>query len=300
MLVETQGLEPSLREKVLLVQADPQLSSLDLEGVTIFAQHGRFRTYAPGEHVSRAGEHQDMVYLLMEGRVQVTTAEGKSFPITAPGGIGWPSLLTGRPAVDAVATEMVTTLAFDSETILDFFEMNFSLVRNSLRLTAAETLRRRGGLPLKVGADMLGELGDYPEEPATLVQRVMEIRDTSLFEGQNAEAAAALARADTEVRYEPGDVLWRAGETADHGIRLRYGRVRCAAPDGREVVVAPSMVIGMLDVLAQLDRGYDAICETPVVAYRSPATAFFAILEDHFDVAMALIAMLTLSGFLSD
>lgn len=300
LAVDLDAPEPSLREKILLVQSDTQLSGLDLEGARIFAQHGRYRVYATGEAVSKAGEFQDEVHLLFRGAVKVENAKGQSFVVRAPGGLGWPSLLTGLPAIDAVATEPCMMLSFSSETILDFFEMNFSLTRNAIRLTSEETLRKTGGLPRKAGDDFVSELGEYPAQPATLAQRVMEIRGSALFEGQNAEAAGALARADEEVRYDAGTVLWHAGEAADSGLRLRYGHVRCESPSGDVVRIGPPYVIGMLEVMANQPRGYEAVCETPVVAYRSVGTAFFGVLEDHFDVAHELMRILTLSGFLAD
>ncbi|MFK7988533.1 MAG: hypothetical protein AB8I08_21115 [Sandaracinaceae bacterium] len=282
----------SVHDKVLLIRADPQFAALDHEARTLLAQFGRFQHFEPGDTIFHAGRACEDVHTLFRGEVEIRRHGAPPRKVVAPAGLGWPSLVCSLPTDEIVALTPADSLSYNAAILLDLFELNFSLVRNGLRLVSGFILDDLDGLPTTPGIEAPA-LGAYPTRDATFVETMLEIRDQTLFEKANFEAVAEIARAVEEVRFEKGATLWEPGDSGTYGLRLRYGNVRCTAPDGRHVTVGRGFNIGVLDSMAHRARAYAAVCETDVVAQRTDMDSFFSILEDHFDLAMSGLALLT-------
>lgn len=294
----TGSLAATVRAKIFLIRADPHFSGLDAEARALLAQHGRYRRFEAGERIYRAGQEVSEVHTLYAGEAEIRRPDRAPHVVRAPGGMGWPSWLCGAPAFETVAQGEVRTLAFDVEVVSDLFELNFSLVRNGLQIVSRVLLDKRAQLPAPPGRDQLGPLGDCPREPATLVERMLDLRRLDIFRQTNFEAVSELARTDREVRFEDGAALWRAGQPALWGLRLRWGRVRCETAEGQAVIVSAPQVLGLAEGLAGRPHGYNATAEGRVVAYESRLDHFFAILEDHFDLSMRTMALMSRPAFL--
>ena len=116
-------------------------------------------------------------------------------------------------------------------------------------------------------------------------------RPGSPFERSSLEALARLARSTPEVRFRPGDVLWRAGDPSDYALILVAGTIACSTPDGRELFRAgPGYPLGNLERFTDEPRWFTATAETDVLALRGETEAFLDLIEDHFDMALAFIS----------
>jgi hypothetical protein len=58
--------------------------------------------------------------------------------------------------------------------------------------------------------------------------------------GSEEHAVTAFARMETDIAFEPSDVLARRGDRADTRIGLTYGRVRRIMESGERIVVSAS------------------------------------------------------------
>ena len=283
----------SVRDRVLLLRSMAALSSLERDALVLIAEHARERNFAAGEVIIVEGESMETVYLVIRGQVTVTK-EGKLIAVVERGyGMGFVSLLArDEQGVHAVANVATRTLALPSDVLLNAFEENFSLVRNSIRLQAATVVQRRGDLPADPKNPPKIEIGTYRERELTLVERMLAIRQTPLFANANIDATAELARANIEVRYEPDTVLWRIGDPSSFSLRIVYGRVQCTNSAGEQIVVGGDYGLGVLDSFSTRPRSYEARTETKVIAFRSNLETFLAIMEANFDLSMELIAIL--------
>jgi CRP-like cAMP-binding protein len=117
----------------------------------------------------------------------------------------------------------------------------------------------------------------------------------TVFQRSSITALAELARAMAQVRFEPGTVLWREGETAPAIFLLRSGRVSAQGSSGVGFEAGPGFPLGALEALGEVPRWYDAVCETPVVALQGHMGVLVDVFEDNFEVAMDYLAVLAQS-----
>jgi CRP-like cAMP-binding protein len=126
-----------------------------------------------------------------------------------------------------------------------------------------------------------------------MVELLIQLRKGGIFAGSNIDALIAVARHTPEIRVEPGERFWAVGEPSSFWLRIDYGRVRCTSADGKIVNVAHNFILGIMDSLGGERRSYEARAETRVVAYRTELESFLAVLETHFELARALIAVVS-------
>ena len=105
-----------------------------------------------------------------------------------------------------------------------------------------------------------------------------------LFGGASVDEVARLGKEVAEVAYAPGDVVARAGERADAFHLVIAGRLGTRGPRAG---------VAVLDVLQQGAFTETVAAAAPTRALRVPAERFFDLLEDHFDLAMAVARRLT-------
>ncbi len=269
--------------------------ALDPADVAIFAENTRESSFAAGESILRPGEPVCCVHVIIEGAVRVV---GGEYPnptdFGVRGSFGFPSMLSGQPSgLDAIATEDTLALAVDDDHFYDILEDNFSILLNVVRMLARVTLaERRLSPPGTYLAPAEGLLDKSAADSLDLVERIVLIRRPgSPFEHSSLEALARLARLTPEVRFRPGEVLWRAGDPADHTLILVAGTVACTAPDGRELFRAgPGYPLGNLERFTDDPRWFTATTETEVLALQGESEAFLDLIEDHFDMARDFIS----------
>ncbi len=281
----------SIRDRFLLLKALPSLAGLDDDGFSLLAEHTRSRYFEKGELVLQEGHPIEVVRLVVQGRIRVMR-NGKLYTmVERPHGVGFVSVLARDPqGVHAEAVEDTQTLEVPVSVLLSAFEKNFSLLRNSLRLSANSLMQRRGNLPVRPERAAPVELGEYAERSETLVERILEISKTPLFAKCNVEAVVDIARRSREVRVEPGHVFWEVGDPPDFNLRVKYGCVRCENAKGEHVEVGSGFVLGALDPLGDLPRSYRAVAKTKIIAFIGEKNSFLSALETHHDVAMELLS----------
>lgn len=282
-----------LRERVLLLRAIGDIGNLDDRALSSMAEHARERYFDAGEALLISGVPTEEVHIVISGTVEVLYKKQQLARVSRGGGVGFVTLLAGDPdGVDAIAHEgPCRTLCVPAVAIFEAFEFNFSLVRDSLRLSGVELLKRRRGLPPGVAERESAPIeGRPPGRESTLIEHLMELRKSALFADVHLDALVHLASSFELSRFKAGDVLWRAGEQAMFWYRLSYGRARCVSRRGdREVFISAPFVVGVFDALAQIDREYTVVADTEVVAYRVEIETFLAAMETHHELAMRLI-----------
>lgn len=283
-----------VRDRVLLLRSLPSFAGLDDAGLTLLAEHARTRSFRAGETVIAEGRPLSHVYIVVSGQITSNRLGKRVAVVTRSRGVGLLSVLArDSNGVDAVADVDTLTLEVPADALQDALEENFSMLRNSLRLSAAALVAKRGNLPASPDRPGPQTLGEYRERPRTMVELMLLLGKTGVFSGVNIDALVAVARTTREVRIAEGEVLWRIGEPSTFWMRVDYGRVRCTAADGRHVDVGPDFILGNLDCFGQAPRSYEARTDTRIIGYRTELDGFLAILETHFQMARDLIAIIS-------
>lgn len=286
----------SVRDRVLLLRSLPSFGGLDDEGLKLVAEHAKGRLFRAGETLLVEGRMPEYVYIVVNGQLTSRRLGKLLAVVTRPRGAGFLSVnARDENGVHVVADEDTQTLEIPVDALLSAFEENFSLVRNTLRISAAALVKKRGNLPASPDKLPPLSLGPYRPHPRTLVELLIELRSGGIFANTNIDALIGVARQSLEIRVEPGETFWNIGEPSSSWLRLDHGHVRCTAADGKVMDVGHHFVLGILDSLAGVPRSYQARAETRVVAYRTELEAFLAVLETHFELARALIGVVSKS-----
>lgn len=281
-------------ERLLYLRVESQLSSLTPREISLLAESSQERFFAEGRPLMEQGSPAPAVHFLVAGRVAFKR-DGQTFlRIAAPGVVGVNAVMSRDPqGVEVVAEEDALTLAVRSDIMLDLVEDNFGVARGMLGglsgalLDCQRELESRGLLERSEPVEVA-----YPEDELDLVQRLSLVRRGPYAEVNLQPLAELIAHAE-EVRFEPGAALWEVGEAADFGVHVVYGALDCQEPDGgRQFVMGPGSVVGVLEAHSRRPRSYRAVAQTRVVAIRTPLEAFIDVLEDHPELGMGLIQFL--------
>jgi CRP-like cAMP-binding protein len=282
-----------VRDRVLLLRAIPTFRPLDDDSLTMIAEHSRQRLFRAGETVCAEGQPLSHCYLVRSGQVTSTRKGRRVAVVTRDYGVGVLSILArDTNGVHAVADQDSLTIELPARAFNDALDVSFPMLRNALRLTASGLVRKRSHLPAGPSYQ-LPERGAYPERPATVVEHLLAARSSpGLFSTANLDALLAIARTTTEMRLEPGHVLWSIGDSSSWWVRVGYGEIRCTTADGRFVDIGRKYMIGIMDAYGQEPRSFEARTTTRVVGYRTELEDALAALENHTDLARDLVASL--------
>jgi CRP-like cAMP-binding protein len=277
----------TIRDRVLLLRSFDLLGGLDEEGLTLLAEHATNRRYRKGEVVMTGGE--GVIHIVVEGTISLA----RGARVVAIGREGWgPGLLelfAGVPVGRAVAAVDSRTVEIPALAFRAALEENFSFVRNLFRLLGNELADARHSLPADPERPPKAEMGEYYERARTLAERMIELKGSPLMLA-NVDALVDFSRCMIEQRVPAGHLFWSTGEPATFSIHMKYGRVRCTAPDGRSVVVGTDFTLGVMDVWGGRRRFYEARSETSVICYRVEFEDFLTIVEGYAGVCAELLS----------
>ena len=104
------------------------------------------------------------------------------------------------------------------------------------------------------------------------------------------EALADLAQETEDLTLPAGQILWRAGDVADHALMPISGIIACETDDGRQKFkFDPGSTVGGIDALANMPRWYQAQAETPVRTLRVEGQRLLDVIEDNIELGMDML-----------
>lgn len=264
--------------RLLVLRQFPGFADAELEELAVIAENVVETRYAAHEVAATPGR-VPALQLVVEGRLE--TADRGFGPRQVFGAL---EVIAGRPiASPAVAVVPTRVLQLAPAEFANVIEDNFGLLSN-VRRTLARRLLASGArayvrprLPYTVRAQTLG-----------LVDRLVLLRHQITFATGRIQALASLAQATHEVHFQPGAPITRAGTLATAAYVLVEGRARTS--DGR--TLGPNDAVGVIESLAERSYTITTEAETPVRVLACPNSALFDVIEDHTDLALALIGRL--------
>ncbi|MFN0152551.1 MAG: cyclic nucleotide-binding domain-containing protein [bacterium] len=280
-------------DRALFLKTLPFFTRLPISDLAVLAHHLRERFFRKGSVVLRQGEPIGAMYIIVEGSLRTVGGERAREAVLGPEqGVGFLSFLSrSQEGVRAIAEVDTLTLELDTDVLLDVYEDHFPILHHAIRSIATRMLQARMQTPDGAFFGEHATDAPAPERSLDLVERIRFVRNGSIFQRANLDTVAQMARVLREVRVDAGTPLWSSGDRADSTLLIVSGTVRCALDDGaRAFLCGPSYPLGNLESIARYPRWYDAVAHTPLVGLRADTESFFDILEDHFEIAMALVS----------
>jgi CRP-like cAMP-binding protein len=282
----TEPVADGLRERLLLLRRVNSFGRLSEHAMLLMVEHARVRSFPDGALALEEG-HFEHVHVVTSGRFEVTRKGLPVTTVTAGGAIGAISAMArDSHGVTARAVAPSRTLEVPIDVFVDVNEESFPVLRVGLRVFSRQLIEARGHYTLEV-------LPGRPSRPPpprelSLVERVIELSETGLFSGWNANAIFDVAHTAHEVRLAPGQPLWRAGERADSTFHLVSGSITCREPCAH--AFGPGSMLGMLEMLGELVYQHTPVADDACVLLRISHEDLIAALDTHRDLALELVA----------
>jgi CRP-like cAMP-binding protein len=287
-------------QRVLLLKKGRFTGNLPAADLALVVEYLRERTYAAGEVLLREGEPVPTAHFIADGTVLLRrggrdVARGEAG--TEVGGLEM--LARTESALTVVAETDVRCLELSSESNAEMLDDHFGIFHRVLQQNCRQIIALTRRLPDATASLPPVRVAPAPAREMDLVERIFFLRQAPPFARSSINALAELSRSVTEVRFEPGTVLWSEGYSARGVFLVVSGRVSARSPRfGFEMQVGAGQPLGILEAFAQVPRWYEATIVEPTVALSGDVETFVDVLEDNFEMAMdylAVIARWTLS-----
>jgi CRP-like cAMP-binding protein len=132
-------------------------------------------------------------------------------------------------------------------------------------------------------------LKDVPNKPMTIEDDIAFLERVPTFAQLGFSALQIVAIGSETRRLEDGEVLFRAGETADAGYVIQEGSLKLTIHDPRRsdpsVTMGPGVLVGELALLTETVRPVTAIAAEPTIVIRISRSLFRKVLEGFPEAA---------------
>ncbi|MEM8609186.1 MAG: cyclic nucleotide-binding domain-containing protein [Myxococcota bacterium] len=278
-------------ERFLFLRTIPVLSALPADVVRVVAAHTRQAIYPDGSFVYRQGQPATHVHYIVDGSIEIRRNGQPVRTLVKTEVAGGISAMAGDDqGYDGVAVGDTVTLRIASDDTQEILEDHFVLLRGILEGTGREVLRALRQLGPNAGFETSASEVPYYERALDLVEKMAFLRQSVVLQQSHIDAVSDLAQEVEEKRFEAGTELWLPGAASPYFLLLVSGSVECDAEDPvQHFVLGPGDSVGANEATAGEPRWFRARAREDVVALKIDVETFYDILEDHFDMALALL-----------
>ncbi|MEJ7602059.1 MAG: cyclic nucleotide-binding domain-containing protein [Kofleriaceae bacterium] len=249
-----------------------------------------------GQVLYTKGAPASQVVQVISGQVELRASTSTAWTISA-GIAGLIDVLLGRPyARTAVTTTASRILELDAIDYLEYLEDNFDVTHRILARASSEL-----GTQLVALTDVTSAFSFEPDgAPSSrfanvelsLLERIILLTHMPVFANVSMQALATLGQRAVEVRFAAGEMIAPAGQRSGVVSVLVQGAVDLALPGGRVARRTGPALLAHVEELADTPRITSAVAATPVIALQVDREEMLDQVEDHFDLARALLRYL--------
>jgi ATP:ADP antiporter, AAA family len=226
----------------------PLFAFVSIDEMFRIALLGRQVRYEEGRVLYEAGRPADSIQLLLDGRVAAARPDGEAKEITAPGVVGFESVIEGSPAEKTIkAIETTIALSLTTDEFLSLISENVEIAQGIFRLM----LDRRGHLGRRtvirgnIPSSLERVLNEGELQP---VDTVLLLQSSPLLERATAAQLVGLAGSARPITLTPGTDPLAGAEPSV--LVVLSGSVRLHG-EGREPETASSGdIVGIYQTLA--------------------------------------------------
>lgn len=284
-----------LTERLLRLRGVPVFRSLTPAALAPLAASIRSNTFEKGQVILREDESPRAFHMLLTGSVTMRRHGNTIRTITAPGGVGFLSLLARTAGgTEAVAESRVETFELGIDAIDEMFEDHFPVLFGTMRWVADRLLQENlvaPPRPYQAPADDYEEMLDDGE--IGIVERIFLIRRTLAFRKANVNSVARLARQMKEVRVPAGEYLWKKGDSSVGSFFIVKGKGELRWGDEQKQLIGPTYIVGGIEAIAGKPRWNDFVVTEPITALIGNREGLIDMFEDDLDVALQFLSMMS-------
>lgn len=292
------------------------------KSMTYLTSFMREAYFPAGSVLFREGASAQSIYFIMRGEVHLVAPGEEPFRFSDKSVIGIIDLLQDRPhARSAVAVSDVSALVMRGEDWLDVLEDNFDFARGAIVSNAAALLEEsrdlpdlglspmaprstmrpsapppdggsaavRGDAPLPVPALPPG--GISANQPLDLVGKLLVLRSAPALSMARIQALTLMAEVAEDVVFEPGESIFKEGETPTATYFVARGRVELVSARLEvPVIYSAGALVGGYSALAEGSRPLSARAVDRATLLLLRNEELYDLLEDHFELARSLIS----------
>jgi CRP-like cAMP-binding protein len=249
---------------------------------------------APGGIVYRAGEAADHLYFVVSGEVTLVKPGADDRILGGRSFIGSTDVLLDRPrSRTAMATAPTHLLKMRAADWLDLLEDSSELTRRIVTNLASGVHALRMRPPPLGGFDEPPTSGAELARRLNLVERILLLREASIFAQASIQTLTILAEFATELRTAKGDVLPSREGTESRLIVIASGQIAVSltdhGPDAR--FGRGSLVNGSGALNPAL--GYEGHAVTAALAISLSLEDYFDVMVEHFGLARSALRALS-------
>ncbi|MBX3232352.1 MAG: cyclic nucleotide-binding domain-containing protein [Labilithrix sp.] len=284
-----------LTERLLRLRGVPVFRSIPTSALASLAASIRSNTFEKGQVILREDEPPRAFHMLLTGSVTMRRHGYVIRTITAPGGVGFMSVLARTAGgTEAVAESRVETFELSVDALDEMFEDHFPVLFGTMRWIGERLVDENARSPPRPYQpppehyeDLIGD------GPIGIVERIFLVRRTLAFRRANVNSVARLARQMKEVRFPAGEHVWRAGDASTGSYFIVKGKGELRWNDGKSVQeVGPSYIVGGVEAIAGKPRWNDLYVTEPITALVGNREGLIDMFEDDLDVALVFMSMM--------
>jgi CRP-like cAMP-binding protein len=247
---------------------------------------------AAGQKVYAAGDPVEFIYLMRGGRVQLLREQHPTWTFEGRAFLGAQEVMLDRPHTrTAVAVTDLHLLRLPAEAWVELLEDSFELTRASIiQSTAAvamleEQVHDPTALPVSI------PLVKLPKRRLNLIERLSVLIDIPVLSRAGVQTLVDLAAQVEEVVFAPGQVVLERGAPRDRGFLVLEGLVDASrsAPD-RTRGFGPGSIVCGAAAFGPQSLPWEARSRTETRALAILSEGWFDLMEEHFDIARAVLA----------
>lgn len=280
-------------DRLRLLQSIPLFSSLDADDLVLLAEYAEEEHRRRGAVLVAQNEPVDAMRVLVEGSV-VMRKNGKPvrrFDERSPIGV-LSALRSDGGDVEVVTTSRTLCLKLDREVLLNLLEDRFVLFSRVLRATARQLRAEREAISYADVARDDSALEDDALHPEDVVDRFLVLREGIAFVERDLFGLWHLSRRAASMTFVEGEKIFSRGEPSTDFYYVAAGAVR-ATNDGATWMFGPQDSVGVVDLLAEEPRSYDAVATKRTSVVQIEREELLDIFEDHFELGMSCLSTVT-------
>jgi Cyclic nucleotide-binding domain len=256
--------------------------TLSEDALGAIARLSRRRELAPGSTTVVQPGRERMAVSLLSGVLRVSRMGRLSRVSQESHVLGMYWLARDSMPLELYTERGAVVLEFPADRLDEVLEEHFPVWLSMAQAVASWQLNLAPVSPLQTA-------GRRAESVVTrLTERIAALQEAMPFARGYVDALMQLDEEAVTVRYEPGDVIWRAGDAADSVLVVLDGTVRGVTAD------EPSG-IGSLELFANRPRATALEAVEPTTALRIGKELLYDLVEDHHELARDLLAMIAAS-----
>ena len=285
-----------LVERILHLKKVAVLADLSAADLAVVAGHMQERLFAQGSVLLREGEPISAVYLVVDGVVRCAR-RGRPLGDLGPGDGavgGFAVFARDGDGMEARALTDVLTLEMETDTILEILEDRFTITQHVLRQVSGVLVDLLVHNPALLGAvPKVPRHAAIPEQDLNLVERLLFLRQSPVFEATSLNALAVMSRSMEERSFAAGETVWRTGDPSGYVMMIVSGSVVAETADGGRFTLGPGTPLGAVESQAGRPRWYDAVAQTRLVALRGDVQKLIDVMEDNFEMALNFLTVIS-------